>query len=193
MSVPMKSAFLRTALLSPPTFPSKAATNPASTAPARGASQLPQPAHRAGSGQGRATRLPQAGQSRRGGSPAGTAYRKITARSAHPAAIRKHMTDYGYHISAAQYGDGARALGLDDDPGFLFVFQEKTAPYLVTVAQLDDGAIQAGREQMAAACEIWRDCTATGIWPGYSDGIETITLPPWAVVIGLPPVSTVSV
>jgi hypothetical protein len=100
------------------------------------------------------------------------------------ASARRGIANYRYYISAAQYIDGVRALGLDDDPAFLFVFQEKTAPYLVNVVGLDDKAIAAGRERMQAACEIWRDCTETGVWPGYEahaeDDITYISLPPWA-------------
>jgi hypothetical protein len=99
--------------------------------------------------------------------------------------IRKAVANYGYHMQAAQYTDAAIALGLDDDPAFLFVFQEKTPPYLVSIAQLDPEAIGTGRARNRRACEIWRDCTETGIWPGYEaqaeDGITYITLPPWAV------------
>jgi len=103
-----------------------------------------------------------------------------TTTDASPGAIRKAIANYGYYQQAAWYIDGVRALGLDEDPAFLFVFQEKTAPYLITVAELDEPAIQAGRERNAEACEIWRDCTKTGIWPGYTDEIELISLPPWA-------------
>ena len=97
--------------------------------------------------------------------------------------IRKAVANYGYHIQDAQYRDGVRALGIDDDPAFLFVFQEKTPPYLVNVVQLDDDAVAAGRERMRLACEIFRDCTESGCWPGYSDitrDPDVISLPPWA-------------
>jgi hypothetical protein len=93
--------------------------------------------------------------------------------------VRKAVANYGYHLQAAQYTDGVTALGLDDDPAFVFIFQEKAPPYLVNVVQLDDDAIRAGRERMQRACEMFRDCTQTGIWPGYSDDIETISLPLW--------------
>jgi len=103
-----------------------------------------------------------------------------TTASADPASIRKHVANYGYHQQAAWYIDGIRALGLDEDPAFLFVFQEKMPPYLVTVVQLDDEAEAVGRARNELAMEIWRDCTQAGVWPGYSQDIELITLPPWA-------------
>jgi hypothetical protein len=102
-----------------------------------------------------------------------------TAAAVDRESIRKAVANFGYHMQAAQYIDGVRALGLDEDPAFLFVFQMKDPPYLVNVVQLDDDAIRAGRERMRVACEMFRDCTQTGIWPGYSQDIETISLPPW--------------
>lgn len=95
---------------------------------------------------------------------------------------RKAIANYGYYIQAAQYTEGVRALGLDDDPAFVFIFQEKNPPYLVNVVQLDDEAMEAGRQRMRLACEMFRDCTSSGIWPGYSDFTrdpDTISLPPW--------------
>ena len=96
--------------------------------------------------------------------------------------VRKAIANYGYFIQAAQYTDGVRALGLDDDPAFVFIFQEKTPPYLVNVVQLDDEAMEAGRQRMRLACEMFRGCTETGIWPGYCDynqDPDVISLPPW--------------
>ena len=111
-----------------------------------------------------------------------------TCASADPDAIAKAVANYGYHQQDAWYCDGVRALGLDDDPAFVFVFQEKTAPYLVTVAQLDDVSRMAGQRRNREAIERFRDCTeaeARGCtqaqaWPGYTDGIAYISLPPWA-------------
>lgn len=102
-----------------------------------------------------------------------------TAAAVDPDSIRKVVANYSYYISAAQYTDGATALGLDDDPAFLLVFQMKDPPYLVNVVELDDDAMRVGRERMRRACEIFRDCTETGIWPGYTDVIELISLPAW--------------
>jgi hypothetical protein len=107
-----------------------------------------------------------------------------TCDKADEASARRAIANYSYYISAAQYIDGVSAVGIDDDPAFLFIFQEKTAPYLVNVVGLDDKAIATGRERMRLACEIWRDCTESGEWPGYEaqadDDITYISLPPWA-------------
>ena len=99
---------------------------------------------------------------------------------ASPAAIAKAVANYGYHIQAPWYLDGVRALGLHGDPVFLFVFVETAPPYLITVAQLDDGAMAHGRHLGQEACERYRDCSAVGIWPAYTDDIALISLPRWA-------------
>lgn len=108
-----------------------------------------------------------------------------TCVSASPAAIAKAVANFGYHIQAPWYLDGVRALGLDNDPAFLFVFVETSAPYIVTVAQLHPETLAAGRRLGRIAIERYRDCTEAGKWPGYSPdrpgGIETISLPPWAL------------
>jgi hypothetical protein len=107
-----------------------------------------------------------------------------TTVSADPvAAIGKHVLNFGYHMQAAWYLDGVRELLPGSDPAFVFVFQDKVPPYLITVAELDDLAERAGRRRNAEAIERYRDCREAGTWPGYSadpETIELISLPPWA-------------
>lgn len=103
-----------------------------------------------------------------------------TAVSASPASFAKSVANYGYHQQDAWYRDGVAALGLANDPAFLFVVQEKEPPYLVAVYDLDDEALRVGRERNRRALERYRDCVESGVWPGYSTDIETITLPRWA-------------
>jgi hypothetical protein len=68
------------------------------------------------------------------------------------------------------------------DVDFLFVFQAKTPPYLVTVVSLDDQAVETGRQLNRRAAGIFRDCTTTGHWPGHAPDTEmaVITLPAYA-------------
>lgn len=94
--------------------------------------------------------------------------------------LQKTVHSYGYNCQADWYLSGARALGWPEDTAFLFIFQEKTAPYLVTVVQLDEAAMAIASDRNRRAREIYRDCTATGIWPAYTTDIELLGLPAWA-------------
>jgi hypothetical protein len=106
-----------------------------------------------------------------------------TCISAEPAAIRKTVANYGYYMQAPWYIDAVRALGLAEDVSFVFVFQEKTAPYLVTVVELDAMALRLGAARNDQALAVFAECTETGDWPGYSDEVELISLPSWATYI----------
>ena len=99
-----------------------------------------------------------------------------------PAAFGRAAAAYGYHMQAAWYLDLWRDLGADVE-AFAFIVQEKTPPYLVEVVELDEDALDLGRRRNARALEIYRDCRASGVWPGYSgrdDQSTTVDLPPWA-------------
>lgn len=104
-----------------------------------------------------------------------------TTRAADLDSVRKAIANYGYHQQAAWYLDGIDALGLAVDAVFLFVFQEKTPPYLIQVVELDTAALRVGRDLNRQALEIYRDCREAGVWPGYPDDeIPIISLPAWA-------------
>jgi hypothetical protein len=106
-----------------------------------------------------------------------------TCRSAEPAALARAVDEFGYHQQDDWYRSGAQALGLaDDTAAFVFVCQEKTAPYLVTVVEMDATARRIGAARNRRALEIFAECTASGRWPGYSDEIAYLSLPPWAEI-----------
>ena len=99
-----------------------------------------------------------------------------------PGAIANAIARFGYHVQNAFYQAGAAELDLvDPDEPFLFVFQDKNPPHLVQVVELDDVALKIGYDRMRLALEIYRDCEEAGVWPGYSNDIEVISLPGWAV------------
>ncbi|MFZ3473148.1 PD-(D/E)XK nuclease-like domain-containing protein [Streptomyces sp. 4.24] len=96
-------------------------------------------------------------------------------------AISKTVNERGYHQQAAWYIDGAIALDLgDEDTVLVFVFQEKTAPYLITVVELDRETVRRGRERNRRAIETYAECQASGHWPGHHDGVAITSLPIWA-------------
>lgn len=71
-----------------------------------------------------------------------------------------------YDAQAAWYTDLARDLG-HPASAFAFIFQAKEPPYPVTVAYLRDGDLWEARQRNRAALERFRDCTESGIWPGF--------------------------
>lgn len=96
-------------------------------------------------------------------------------------AFSRKAADYGYHIQDAWYRRVAQLLKLDADPRFLFVVQEKEAPYEVSVFEYQDPIDKAESErQMREAIGIYRRCSAEGKWPGRSPDITPIFLPQWA-------------
>lgn len=98
---------------------------------------------------------------------------------AEPDKFARTAMDYGYHQQMAWYIDAVRALELADDIGFVFVAQEKTAPYLVNVIELDVVAHRIGDLLNRQAIETYKHCTDNDDWPGYGSGVAYTPLPGW--------------
>lgn len=101
-----------------------------------------------------------------------------TTVDANPNEFGKTAFNYGYFMSAAHYIDGVKAA-TGEDVKFVFVNVEKTAPYLVSVTELSDADLNRGRSRLDRAKRIYRECEASGNWPGYPNLITT-ELPFWA-------------
>lgn len=104
-----------------------------------------------------------------------------TCTDVEPGQIARTVDKFGYHMQAAFYLDAAVHLDLiGPDAEFLFVFQDKNPPHLVTVVDLQPEDLQIGRERNRLAREIYRDCVEANVWPAYSDDIVRISLPAYA-------------
>lgn len=94
--------------------------------------------------------------------------------------IERAIYDYGYHVSASQYEAAAQALDLaGPDAVATLVFVCKEPPHLVRVVQLPVDTLKLGRAKRRAAIELFKQCTVSGVWPGYPD-VAYAGLPPWA-------------
>lgn len=100
-----------------------------------------------------------------------------TAASSEPTKFAKAISEHGYHQQADWYVDGVLTLGLAERVAFVFIAQEKTPPYVVTVVQPDDAALFWGDVLNSAAIDIYRRCTERDYWPGYSDEVVLAPLP----------------
>ena len=96
--------------------------------------------------------------------------------------VQKAIAERRYYQQDPWYRAAVASLGYDlAEIQFVFVFVGIEPPHLVTVAMVDDEALEQGMKMNEQALDVWADCQFTGVWPGYSDGIETISLPRWAV------------
>lgn len=102
-----------------------------------------------------------------------------TTTCAERGAFARSVSSYGYHVQAVFYMDAVRDLGQADDVAFVFVAQEKTAPYLINVFELDDDWLRIGRADTDRALQVFAECAATDTWPSYSSDVELITPPTW--------------
>lgn len=101
--------------------------------------------------------------------------------SAEPGSFAKSVWNYGYYMQAPWYMDLAIALGLAERAAFVFIAQEKTPPYLVSVYELDATALDLGRRRNQQALELYAECSAADTWPSYTSDVEMLSLPGWAV------------
>lgn len=110
---------------------------------------------------------------------AGIADLKTTI-NANPKDLPRTIVNFGYDLAAAQYLDVAQ--GCDLDPAFYsLVFVEKEPPHPVVVVELSPDFIDRGRRLCDQALEVYRDCRAVDVWPGYvTEDFITIHPPRWA-------------
>ena len=106
---------------------------------------------------------------------------KTTASSAqHDAAVRT-ISQHGYDVQAAHYLDVLAAL--DGKPRrFRFIFQEKAAPYALSVIEIGETWLTDARQDAKQAREHFRRCLdtfGTSPWPGYAAEIVVVDEPPW--------------
>lgn len=104
-----------------------------------------------------------------------------TAKTANPAELGRHFGKYGYHQQEAWYRRLVVELGINPDPSFTFVVVDKTPPYPVVVVKWDDESVAEGDRLNRLAIATYAECLESGVWPGYSDRIESISLPGWAL------------
>ena len=84
-----------------------------------------------------------------------------TTDDASPGEFARSVRKWQYHRQAAYYIDLTGAVS------FFFIAVEKSAPYAVAVYELDDRAIEAGREANERDLATLARCLRTNEWPSY--------------------------
>ena len=65
------------------------------------------------------------------------------------------------------------------DIGFRFIVVEKSAPYLVSVIELDAEFAAIGRVRMKRAIDIFKACSEKNEWGGYEEITHLVGPPRW--------------
>lgn len=104
-----------------------------------------------------------------------------TTVNASPDALPKDVMKWAYDLSAGWYLDVAAGLDVELR-AYCLLFVEKTPPYAVVVAELDDEFLARGRALSARALDTYRRCLDSDQWPSYVDEDRFISLTPpaWA-------------
>jgi len=104
-----------------------------------------------------------------------------TAQAADTARFNNEVWRLGYYFQAGMYTEGLKHLWTGNRARFIFVVQEKKAPYAVNVVEVSEDVMKAGVAKFHELLQKYHDCKEADIWPGYVDGDlpNETTLPGW--------------
>ncbi len=108
-----------------------------------------------------------------------------TIKASDPETVSRAIRDHSYHQQDALYTDGIWAALQPEDVRFIFVFQSKIAPYLITVRELTDQDRDIGRARNERALRIYADCVANDHWPDWTGPVTEIPqigMPTWDTI-----------
>jgi len=103
-----------------------------------------------------------------------------TCEDATPEACLRAVLNYGYDVQAEHYRAVWKAA-TGEDRDFVFIFQEKSEPYEVTLVRLSGSFRHLAERRAAKARAMWAECLKTGNWPGYPVGMNEIDPPAWLI------------
>lgn len=102
-----------------------------------------------------------------------------TADSADPQTFYNSFIKYGYHIQAAMYRMGIKAVTGIDVENFFFIVQEKEAPYITQIFNpATDHIITWGEKAIYSGIEKYLECKQKDLWEGYSNKIIELRIEP---------------
>lgn len=89
-----------------------------------------------------------------------------TCSCAETQAFMRDAIKYNYDIQAVHYTEGLKA-NFGSNFKFIFIAQEKTAPYLVNILEADKYFMQSGRQLRAELLYDYKKCLERDEYPGY--------------------------
>jgi hypothetical protein len=97
-----------------------------------------------------------------------------TTEDASPAGMLKAIRAYRYNLQAYFYRLVFELATGQRPRGFRFVFVEKEPPFAVSICEVGPELMSWAIADFEKAVALYRDCTASGVWPAYPDDIQVI-------------------
>ena len=100
----------------------------------------------------------------------------------------RSAAEYDMHIQASFYADLLSKIeGQGREFTFIFIAQEKKAPYAFNIFEASNQFISQGRYEYEHLLQLYKFCQDNNKWPGYQIwcenkyGIQQLSLPSWAI------------
>lgn len=109
-----------------------------------------------------------------------------TCIDASPEGFAKSIYNWNYHVQDVMYREGCEAV-TGETQSFVFLAVEKDACVVngeskgVAVYVLDDESKNVGLKQFRQSLNEYASCSETGKWQGYSNQVNTISIPAWGI------------
>jgi len=98
-----------------------------------------------------------------------------------PEGFARNCWNAQMYFQAAFYSDGMQRLwGTSEPPTFMWISQERDAPFATACYSAGADFVQYGRKQYRRLLRVFADCLSTGKWPGYPTTVQPLALPGWA-------------
>ena len=91
----------------------------------------------------------------------------------------RQIVDYRYHVQAGYYLEGVSKTEGIDYLGFCWITVESEPPYGVNIFMADKNMLDIGRAIFRRDLNTYAECVKLNMWPGYEEGIKTVSLPEW--------------
>lgn len=102
-----------------------------------------------------------------------------TTTDANPHAFERTILKYGYHHQAAWYLDGCERTGIKNATRFIFVVVESSAPFAVTVHEIDADYIAHASDEIDAILPSVKEAVRNIAYPAYAQKLNVIYAPPY--------------
>lgn len=100
-----------------------------------------------------------------------------TARGISDRDIAKSIQEYGYHISAAHYIEGIKAITGREIKDYYFAWQKSSGAMDTRITLLHPDDLELGKEIRRSALRMIAECKLKEYWPGVSDKVEIVKIP----------------